>query len=127
MRACRYVEGWLEQGSTLSGTALRTFVTTVNGLPPGLSRALIPGLNVCSDGPSNGVPGDMADTADLYRFELHYPDRPSVLLTARVSWCGDLGISNGSRTGQLTDDLIRLLDDTVGLTMGLPGPATPAP
>ena len=53
-------------------------------------------------------------------------DGPPVLLTARVSWCGVLGISNGSRSGQLTEALLRLLMDTVGLADWPPGQITPA-
>jgi hypothetical protein len=126
MRSCRYEDGWLEQGGTLSGAVLRSFVTTVNGLPPGLSRAGQFGLIQCPGGPSvaNGEPPP--GPGDLYRFEFHYPDGPSVLVTARVGWCGVLGISNGSRSGQLTDALLRLLSDTVGVADWPPVPITPA-
>lgn len=114
MTACRYIDGWLNQGATVSGAKLGAFVRTVNSLPTGLSRsALGPGLQQCPGSPSvrDALP---AQGDDIYRFELSYPDGPQLLLIARLGSCGDFGISNGRRTGQLTDALATLLCDTVG-------------
>lgn len=124
MRACRYVQGWVEWGATVSGAALRSFDTAVNGLPAGLSRA---DSNLGYKCGSTGTGPQVPPPADIYRFELRYPDGPPVLLSGRVGFCGKSGIANGSRTGQLTQALSEALIDTVD-SAGLVSPdeVTPA-
>lgn len=123
---CRYQAGWLEKGSTLSGAALRAFAATLNGLPVGLSRARDLGLTTCRDRGSVGSLDNPWDS-EAYRIEVRYPDGPPVLLIARLGACGDLGISNGARTGQRTNELLTLLIRTVGASDGVPAPVVPAP
>jgi hypothetical protein len=123
---CRYQAGWLEMGNRLSGAALRAFTATLNGLPVGLSRARDLGLTKCRSQGSVGSLDDY-DDSQAYRIEVRYPDGPPVVLIARLGYCGDLGISNGARTGQRTDDMMMLLLRTVGTSNGLPAPVVPAP
>jgi len=119
MTACRYVQGWLNQGATVSGAALRSFEAIVNGLPPGLSRAAGQSYNCARP------PGAPPAEADVYRFQLRYPSGPPVSLSARASYCGKSGVADGSRTGQLTRPLGILLSDTVGTLGTIPDPVVP--
>ena len=124
--ACRYLAGWLEQGVGLSGAAARKFTATLNGLPPGLSRTTDLGLVRCRPaGALGSVDDPLAGDSMAYRIQAHYPDGPEVGLVARVGWCGELGITNGVRTGQCTMALVNLLWDTVGAGYGMSGATEP--
>ncbi|HST48741.1 hypothetical protein [Jatrophihabitans sp.] len=124
---CRYSVGLLEQGRELSGPALRSFTDTVNALPPGLSRATQLGLIKCREPDSVGsFDRELRPDSEAYRIEVRYSDGPPVVLIARLGQCGDLGISNGARTGQRTDDLMMLLIHTAGSGGGIPGAVRPA-
>jgi hypothetical protein len=125
---CRYVAGWLEAGAMLSGTALRGFAPKLNGLPVGFSRARDPGFVQCRvQGSLGSVTGKEYGDSEAYRIEVGYPAGPPVILIARVARCGDLGISNGARTGQRTQAMAVALAGTVGNSTGWPVPVTPAP
>lgn len=125
MSACRYVLGWLNQGATVSGAALRAFVSAVNGLPPGLSQAADLGLVTCTGTPDRDHLPPLSDP-DVYRFQLRYPSGPLVLLSARAGVCGKSGVANGRRTGQLTEALSQLLIHTAGYQAVAPFPVVPA-
>ncbi|HEX8767347.1 MAG TPA: hypothetical protein VF714_03200, partial [Jatrophihabitans sp.] len=125
---CRYQAGWLEQGAMLSGTRLHAFAATLNGLPVGLSRATGLGPTPCREQGSVGsLDGELAGDSEAYRIEVRYPAGSPVVLVGRLGHCGDLGISNGARTGQRTEALATLLARTVGETQGWPPSVVPAP
>jgi hypothetical protein len=108
---CRYSHGWLEEGSVLSGAALRAFAAGLNRLPVGLSAE--PDPADCGGAGGFGPVDDPANSS-AYRIEARYPDGSPVILIARFGSCGDLEIFNGARSGQLTDDLRILLGRLVG-------------
>jgi hypothetical protein len=108
---CRYSHGWLEEGSVLSGAALRAFAAGLNRLSVGLSAK--PNPADCSGAGGFG-PVDEPEDSPAYRIEARYPDGSPVILIARFGSCGDLEIFNGARSGQLTDDLLILLVRLVG-------------
>ena len=123
---CRYLAGWLEQGALLSGPALRAFASTLDRLPTGLSRATEPGLIRCrSRGSLGSLDDELASDSEAYRIEARYPSGRTVILIARLGWCGDLGVSNGVRTGQRSQQLATLLTDAVGNGQGWPSTVAP--
>lgn len=74
------------------------------------------------------MPRGLSDTSepnDVCHFDLTYPDGPQLLLTARLGFCGDFGISNGRRSGQLAGPLMELLCDTVGCYRSADGDLAP--
>ena len=101
----------------------------MNDLPRGLSRAVQRGTGTCREPGTLGSLDDdeMHADIDAYRIEVRYPDGPPVVLVARLGECRDLGISNGARTGQRTNDLLMLLIHTAGAGTALPGAVRPAP
>lgn len=106
LRVCRYYAGRLEQGADLTGPQASELITVLDHLPAGLSRAAAgtywPPLCETSSRGSNMVGGD---DAEAYRIEADYPTGNPVIVIVRLGLCGDLGASNGSRTGQRTDAL----------------------
>lgn len=126
---CRYRVGLLEMGNELSGPALQAFAATLNDLPRGLSRAVEPPMGKCREPGSLGSFDDKELDADLdvYRIEVRYPDGPPVVLIAKLGQCGDLGISNGARTGQRTNELMVSLLRLARAGAGVPARVEPAP
>jgi|GEM_PF-4055846 len=126
---CRYRAGWLEQGARISGPDLDAFTATVDELPPGLSRAVQRSTGTCREPGTLGSLDDDEMHADLdaYRIEVRYPDGQPVVLIARLGECRDLGISNGARTGQRTDELLTWLLRLAGAGTALPGAVRLAP
>jgi hypothetical protein len=55
-----------------------------------------------------------------------YDTGPDVVVLARLGQCGDLGASNGTRTGQRTDALAAQLVSAAGESVGYPGAVGPA-
>ena len=125
---CRYDAGWLEAGATLSGTALRAFAAKLNALPVGLSRAIDPGFVRCrAQGSLGSVSGEEYGDSEAYRIEIRYSAGSPVILVARLARCGDLGISNGARTGQRTQAMAVALAGIVGNATGWAVAVKPAP
>lgn len=129
LRVCRYFAGRLEQGDTLTGPQAAGLTTVLAQLPAGLSRAVAgtfwaPMCNTPAEGP-NTVDGKDFSDAEAYRIEADYPTGKPVIVIARLELCGDLGASNGSRTGQRTDALARALME-IGGQSGISA-VTPAP
>jgi hypothetical protein len=125
---CRYQAGWLEKGASLSGTALRAFAAKLNAVPVGLSRARDPGFVQCRvQGSLGSVSGEEYGDSEAYRIEIGYSAGSPVILVGRLGRCGDLGISNGARTGQRTQAMGIALADTVGNATGWPVPVKRAP
>ncbi len=95
---CRYQNSRSElQGDwTLDESARATLIRAVNALPEGLSVWDL----------SAGRPIDCMDSVGIWTIKATYPDGPPVEVIVRFTYCGDLGASNGTRTGQLTQSLI---------------------
>lgn len=141
---CRYVGGWIEQSTTLDGSQQAALVSLLNGLPPGLSRAdsstYDPKLCRRPATSPGSVSGETASDSEAYLIQASYPSGPSVDVAVRLGLCGNLGASNGSRTGQRTQALGMQLGKLAGESVGWPGdvhpvnapeagaqPATPGP
>ncbi|HTZ44644.1 MAG TPA: hypothetical protein VMB79_12350 [Jatrophihabitans sp.] len=120
---CRYVGGRLEQGARLTGGQLRDFVAALNAQPAGLSRSTdrVPASACKPPSGLGSVNGATVDDSQAYRLEASYPAGPSVVVAARLGWCGALGASNGSLTAQRTVTLVGLLTGLVGDRVGEPG------
>lgn len=135
LRVCRYFAGRLEQGAALTGPQAAELLTVLAQLPTGLSRANPANYSASLCATPAPWPGtiDGKDRSDVeaYRIEAEYPSGNPVIVVVRLGLCGDLGASNGSRTGQRTDALWRALFDIAGSQAGvvpvIPAPVTPAP
>jgi hypothetical protein len=118
LRVCRYIRGRLEQGAALTGPQATGLVTVLANLPPGLNRAdpdtFLPEL--CHP-PAEDV--NTVDDVEAYRIQADYPVGKPVVVVVRLGLCGDLGASNGSRTGQRTDALVKAVTDAVGNVGGI--------
>lgn len=130
IRGCRYVAEYLEQSATISGTAATTFAAVLNAAPTGFSVAPTDTYtkDICRDpsaaaGEANNL---TSSDAEAYRLEVDYPTGPPVVLVARLGWCGNLGESNGTRSGQRTSAVTTALVDLVGSGQGWPGSVSPA-
>jgi hypothetical protein len=124
LRVCRYVLGRIEQGTALTGPQATGLVTVLAHLPPGLNRAdpdtFSPELCHTSAGDVNTIAGnDVASDGEAYRIQADYPVGKPVVVVVRLGLCGDLGASNGSRTGQRTDALVKAVTDLVRNTGGI--------
>jgi hypothetical protein len=111
---CRYAGGLLEQSAKVKSVA--RFVATFDHLPAGLSQAK----------PGARTPMACAEPIDAYVVQVRYPDGPPLTVWARIAWCGKLGASNGTATGQRTDPMMTALTSAVGATSGWPGVVGPA-
>jgi len=130
LRVCRYVAGRLEQGAALTGPQATGLVTVLAHLPPGLSRTVTgtfwPGLCHTPAEDVNTIDENVPDDVEAYRIQADYPVGKPVVVVVRLGLCGDLGASNGSRTGQRTDALVKAVTDVVGNVGGI-SPVTPVP
>jgi hypothetical protein len=119
---CRYQDGWLEQGAAVPASKLASFIASMNALPAGLSKASDHQDKACrsgSDGPGN-LTGQSAQDSAGYLLFADYPSGPAVTVAVRLALCGDLGASNGTRTGQRTGDLVSLIITLAGDAQGYP-------
>ena len=122
LRVCRYFAGRLDQGAALTGSQATTLISVLNGLPAGLSRAdpstfWPPLCETPAEGP-NTVDGRSTSDAEAYRIQADYPSGDPVIVVVRLGLCGDLGASNGSRTGQSTKALVEALFTVAGTSTG---------
>jgi len=127
---CRYYRSLIAQSVRLDPSQRATFIATLNALPEGLSRT--PTANYMPGGcrPANAEPGSFTLTdgpdSDAYLVHVRYVSGPDVTVVARLGLCGDLGASNGSRTGQRTWDLVELLSSVAGAGTSVPQLVLPA-
>jgi hypothetical protein len=127
LTVCRYVRGLVEQSSSLDAQARESLLDVVNSLPEGLSRAdpkdYLPEL--CSGSPSSSTLNGHLMDSEAYVIRADYASGPSVTVVVRLGLCGDLGASNGTRTGQRQDSLLEPLLRAAGETVGIPGKVLP--
>ena len=127
---CRYLATLIEQSTRLDAPHRATFVAALNALPAGLSRAdprtYVP--EICRQPPTSA--GSVAELtamdSEAYLVTATYDTGPDVVVVARLGQCGDLGASNGTRTGQRTDVLAEQLTSAAGESVGYPGEVRPA-
>ena len=114
---CRYLSGFLEQSRQVTGAELNPLTSMINALPAGLSVAK----------PNQHSPTLCHTPLDdeEYVLRVHYPDGHITDLYARLGLCGNLGISDGTHSGQRTEALISLLL-TAGNANGWPSDVSPA-
>jgi hypothetical protein len=129
LRVCRYFAGRLEQGVALTGSQATELLTVLASLPAGLSRARQANYSAALCATPVPFPDtiDGKDRSDVeaYRIEADYPSGNPVIVVVRLGLCGDLGASNGSRTGQRTDALWKALFHIGGYSGGIV-PVVPA-
>lgn len=128
---CRYVATLLEQSSSLDARHRVAFIAALNGLPRGLSRAntdtCLPELCRRPSTDPGSSNGPTATDGEAYVITATYDMGPTVTVIARLNLCGDLGASNGTRTGQRTDDLVDQLIGAAGNSQGWSGSIHTAP
>lgn len=111
---CRYADNQLGFSTRLSPDATANLVSTLNGLPVGVSQ---PG------------PGTF-EAAELCPEELRrgfviqftYPSGPPLDVYVHISGCRDLSASNGPRVTKINEPLVRELLSAVGYDSGFPDP-----
>ena len=127
---CRYVAGLVEQSGAVDGADRTALLATLNGLPSGVSRAnpkdYLPSLCRTPSTAPGSVLDDTAMDSEAYLVRASYASGPSVSVLVRLGLCGDLGASNGTRTGQLTQALAERLAAAAGNSQGWPGDVRPA-
>jgi hypothetical protein len=121
---CRYLQTYLEQVTTLSAADGARLTDTLNALPTGLSEARRATYSASLCRGAKGSSGDAMDLQD-YSIRFSYPHRPTALVYARLSLCGALGFSNGTRTGQRTTPATALLAALGGSDTGWQGDVHP--
>ena len=116
---CRSKSGHLQQSAVLTGSDAEDFTQTINSVTPGLSRT--PEVDsLCAPALKSKTataPGEYFGNdwlADVYTIFAVYPDGQRVSLISKLGFCGDLGVTNGVRTGQRTEELIGVLVKLVG-------------
>jgi hypothetical protein len=127
---CTYRAGLLEHGQPVPAADLASFIDTINALPTGLSRAADQ-FNTAAKCEPSSPPDAALDRTDYgmyeYTIKVDYDTGPQLTIHARIAFCGDLGASNGSRTGQRTYELEHLLSSVSGVSVSWPENVHPAP
>jgi hypothetical protein len=121
---CTYERTYLERGVTLAGADGARLVDLLNALPTGLSEAspkdYLPTL--CRR-PGHASSDDM--DSENYSIRFSYPHGPTAVVYARLSLCGALGFTNGTRTGQRTTPVTDLLVSLSGFNALVQGDIHP--
>jgi hypothetical protein len=126
---CRYLATLIEQSTSLDAAQRASFVAALNDLPQGLSRTdtdtYLPEL--CRTPPTSAGSFSELDASDseAYLVIAKYDTGPNVTVIARLNLCGDLGASNGTRTGQRIDSLVDQLISAAGNSQGWSGAIHP--
>jgi hypothetical protein len=129
--ACQYLATLIEPSSRLDAPHRGAFVAALDALPRGLSRtdtnAYLP-VPCRRPGTAEGsLTGQDAMDSEAYVVIADYETGPAVIVVARLGVCGDLGASNGTRTGQRTDALADQFTAAAGNSEGYSGAIHPAP
>ncbi len=121
---CTYEQTYLERGVTLTGADGDRLVDLLNALPTGLSEASPKDYSptLCRR-PGHEADDDM--DSDDYSIRFNYPHGPAAVVYARLSLCGALGFTNGTRTGQRTAPVTDLLVSLSGFNATVQGDVHP--
>jgi hypothetical protein len=121
---CHYVDNWLLSSATLTGEGMSNFVGVVNGLQDGSVRAPTDTYDhsMCDEPSTAG-----GERGSGYILWISGLDPAPVPLWAHVGICGDLGIANGAREGQLTPEFAKLLNEPLHHGYVMPGRLVPDP
>lgn len=126
---CRYLGGLIEQSTTLDASQRTALVSLLNGLPSGLSQAnphtYLPSLCRMPATSPGSVTGETASDSEAYLVQASYDSGPDVDVVVRLGLCGNLGASNGTRTGQRTMALAERMASLAGASQGFPGGVRP--
>lgn len=126
---CRYEAGLLEQSTSLDAADRTSLVKLLNSLPTGLSQLMPKSYSptICRNPASapGSLTGLTALDSEAYLIHVLYQSGPTLDVVVRLGRCGMLGASNGTRTGQLTMDMQRLMI-MAGSTQGMPEHLQPA-
>lgn len=126
IRVCRYQAGWLEQSAHLASAQIQSLVKILNLLPSGFTHVdpkAIPSPSYCRHPASSlgALTGPAIADSQIYLVNVGYNDSGSPLvIRARFSLCGDVGATNGSRSGQRTAQLVKALSSFAGDAQGSP-------
>lgn len=115
---CHYVDNWLVSSATVTGQEMASLVSVVNELPEGFVHAPPASYepSQCDEPASEG--GELGSGYILW---VHEADGIAVPLWAHVGICGDLGITNGARDGQLTPEFAKALNESLHAGYVMPG------
>jgi hypothetical protein len=121
---CHYGDNWLLSSVKLTGEELSRFVSMVNGLAEGSVHAPADSYDpsICDEPSTEG--GERGSGYIVWLFGI---DQAPVPLWAHVGICGDLGIANGAREGQLTPEVAHLLNEPLHHGYAMPGRLVPGP
>jgi hypothetical protein len=121
---CHYVDNWLLSSATLTGEELSTFASVVNGLQEGSVHAPADTYlhSQCHEPSTDG-----GELGSGYIVWVSGIDQAPVPLWAHVGICGNLGIANGAREGQLTPRFAKLLNAPLHHGYVMPGRLLPGP
>jgi hypothetical protein len=121
---CHYGDNWLLSSAKLTGDELSRFVSVVNGLAEGSVHAPADSYDpsFCDEPSTEG--GERGSGYIVWVFGI---DPAPVPLWAHVGICGDLGIANGAREGQLTPEVAKLLNEPLHHGYVMPGRLVPGP
>ncbi len=108
---CRYVHALLVQSGKLTGDVMETLLAAMNGAPQGTTRP--PGDSADCTFTSSDVASPVPFEQE-YRVLVEYDDGEPLVVVVRQGLCGPLGLSNGSRTVQLTGEVAGLLGQAAG-------------
>lgn len=115
---CHYLDNWLASSTTVTGDQLTRLVRAADDAPPGFARPQ-PGTyapEICTQSSAQG-----GEQGSGFVLTAHYPERPDVTLWVHIGFCGNLGITNGVRSGRLTADLVEAVATPLHTGVGFPG------
>lgn len=114
MAVCSYVDGWLYASSARPSSSASTALTQIlSGLPAGYTSA--PGF-------TEGSPGceAQANSTDGYLIRLWLSNGQNVALDVRLSMCGPMYVTDGSKRSEITKELLELLPTIAPYDANLP-------
>lgn len=121
---CHYVDGWLASSASEMGSEMDDLLRVVNAVPEGFVHPPADTYDPTQCDQSFAGGGERGSGLILW---VNEPDAPPAPLWAHVGFCGHLGITNGSRDGQLTPELAAALYGPLHAGYAMPGRLIPDP